>query len=119
MDDNQHVDPKQIQNLIELGGTTLLMKMIDLYLENAPLRLREVLENERQNNWEGVFQAVHKLKSSSGNFGANPLFELCGRIEQSIRENQMADVPPRLREMETRLQEVLTILQAERERLHV
>lgn len=119
MDKNQHVDPTQIQNLIELGGPALLSKMIDLYLENAPLRLREILENEQTNNWEGVFQAVHKLKSSSGNFGANPLFELCGQIEQTIRENRIAEVPLQIRELETRLQEVLTILQTERERLHV
>jgi two-component system, sensor histidine kinase and response regulator len=117
MENNLHVDPKQIQHLHELGGSTLVIKMIGLFLENAPLRVKEIHQAEEQNNWEGIFQAVHKLKSSSGNFGAHSLFELCGKIEAQIRGKQTHGLTPHLRELERLLECVLAVLQQEKERM--
>lgn len=119
MENNLHVDPKQIQHLHELGGSSLVVKMIGLFLENAPLRIQEIHQAEEQNNWEGVFQAVHKLKSSSGNFGAHSVFELCGKIEILVRSKQTEGLIPQLRELESQLECVLTALQREKERIEV
>lgn len=118
MENNElYIDVKQIHHLHELGGSTLVSKMITLFFENAPLRIKEIRQFEETNNWEGIFQSVHKLKSSSGNFGAHRLFDLCGKIETQIREEKTDTLSLQLREIEQLVDHVLANLQEEKERI--
>lgn len=116
MDNESYVDSKQITYLHELGGSSLVQKMIDLFLENAPLRIAEMHQREETQDWEGVCQSVHKLKSSVGNFGAHELFALCAQIEEMIREKRIEGIAPLLRNLEVLLTHVLDSLRLIKER---
>ena len=62
-----------------------------------------------------VANVVHKLKSASGNLGANALAELCLRLESHARASDLAPAPPLVSKIAAeyeRVQAALTLLQS-------
>ncbi len=117
MKDEVNIDKDQMIRLYDIGGSTLVLKMIGLFFENIPSRIEEIKNGEEKNDWDAVFRAVHSLKSSAGNFGAHNLFGLCSQIENLIREEKIEGVSPALRELEESLDHVRNDLSIEQERL--
>jgi signal transduction histidine kinase/DNA-binding response OmpR family regulator/HPt (histidine-containing phosphotransfer) domain-containing protein len=86
-DGESHVDPKVIEGMLVLGGggRDLLMKMIRIYLGDAPQRLAAIRDGMARADAVAVASAAHGLKSSSANLGASALAELCQRLERHCR----------------------------------
>lgn len=55
------------------------------YLEDAPKHLKKIPEALSHCDPATVQQAAHTLKSTSANFGAKPLAELCKHLESLAR----------------------------------
>ena len=118
MTNEVNIDKDQMIRLHDIGGSTLVLKMIGLFFENIPTRIQEIKSGEEKQDWDAVFRAVHSLKSSAGNFGAHNLFGLCGQIETLIREEKISNISPVLRELEESLDLVRNDLSIEQERLN-
>ena len=88
MGDVNQFDETVLTRLHKLGGETLVRRMIDLFLENAPKRVEAARLGDQDGDLEAVRQAVHSLKSTAGNLGAITLQELAGKIEQLARGQQ-------------------------------
>ena len=96
--DNGAIDMRVIADLRELGGDEdpgLLTELIDLFLTDAPERVREVETGLATGDIKLVERAAHTLKSSSANIGALTLSSMCKRIEELAR-NQEKDAIKRL-----------------------
>ena len=96
--DNGAIDMRVIADLRELGGDDdpgLLTELIDLFLTDAPERVREVEKGLATGDIKLVERAAHTLKSSSANIGALTLSSICKRIEELAR-NQEKDAIKRL-----------------------
>jgi CheY-like chemotaxis protein len=80
-----HVDPQVIESMLVLGGggSELLKRMVDIYLDDAPSRLEIVREGMQRSDPGAVSRAAHALKSASANLGAAALAELCRRLERA------------------------------------
>lgn len=113
------IDRSALERISGIGGATLLGKMIDLFLTNAPQRLAAAREGEQRGDLKAVEQAVHSLKSSSGNLGAMELMELAGRIEELAEARQAEGIPPLLDELETLWEQVKALLEAEKKGLEL
>jgi HPt (histidine-containing phosphotransfer) domain-containing protein len=66
-----------------------------------------------------VQKAVHPIKSSASNIGARQLRELAARLEQLAIDQQGDSIPALLGELEVALVEVKSLLEQQREKLHV
>ncbi|MBN2328190.1 MAG: Hpt domain-containing protein [Candidatus Omnitrophica bacterium] len=112
------IDGAQMARLYEIGGDSLIGKMIQLFEENSPRQISDIHVFEEAGDWEGVFRSVHKLKSSAGNFGAHSLFRLCVDIEERIHHERTDDLSSNLRSLEIELDRVLKALMREKARIN-
>lgn len=97
---NKHIDPEMIVKFREIGGDGFAIKMIDLFMKNAPIKIEEARLAEQKEDWESVSRAVHALKSSAGNFGAAKLVYLASEIEELVDKGETNRVPSLLRQIE-------------------
>jgi HPt (histidine-containing phosphotransfer) domain-containing protein len=90
------IDPAVIQGLRDLGGDDepgLLAELIEIFLEDAPERMKDITEGLATGDVGRVERGAHTLKSSSANIGALGLSELCRKIVESARTNQNERLP--------------------------
>lgn len=109
------IDMRVIDDLRELGGSEdpgLLAELIDLFLSDAPGRLRDVEEGLAKGEIARVERAAHTLKSSSANIGAMNLSAICKRIEELARKKESAGIAPLLAEGTRSYSEAETALRA-------
>ncbi|MGC9328054.1 MAG: Hpt domain-containing protein [Candidatus Hinthialibacter sp.] len=116
-EDSTPIDSAQMARLYEIGGNSLIVKMIQLFEDHSPQRICEMQDFEKAGDWDGVFRTIHQLKSSAGNFGAHSLFRLCVDIEEKIHHKQTHDLSTRLRSLETELNRVRSALMQEKARI--
>lgn len=109
------IDPAVIQGLRELGGDDepgLLAELIEIFLEDAPERMKDITEGLATGDVGRVERGAHTLKSSSANVGALSLSELCRKIVESARTNKQERLPELCRESERSLDEASEALRS-------
>ncbi len=62
-----------LHELADLGGTTLLAEVAQLFLEDAEQRVGDMVAALDAGNLDGVRSAAHALKSGAASVGARPL----------------------------------------------
>jgi two-component system, sensor histidine kinase and response regulator len=90
------IDARVIQGLRDLGGDDepeLLSELIDIFLEDAPQRMKDITEGLAGGDLGRVERGAHTLKSSSANIGALGLSDLCRRIVECARTNHPETLP--------------------------
>jgi CheY-like chemotaxis protein/HPt (histidine-containing phosphotransfer) domain-containing protein len=99
---NALINNQALDNIRNLqGGEAILLKVIDIYLGETPLILKEIRESISRNQPDAMYKAAHKLKSSSANLGAERLAELCRELEALGRTNQTSGADVLFDEIET------------------
>ncbi len=117
MSETDGIDPRALSRLRDLGGPDFLHQMIGLFLEMAQEKIAAAQAAARVADLAGLAKAVHPLRSSSGNVGAQAMEDLATRIEQLAHDRQAASIPPLLRDLETAFARVRPRLEKEREAL--
>lgn len=90
------IDEEVIQGLRDLGGDDepeLLLELIGIFLEDAPLRMKDITEGLAHDDLARIERGAHTLKSSSANIGALGLSDLCRRIVECARASRPAELP--------------------------
>ena len=83
------LDQETIDSLIELGGgddASLLLELIDLFLDDAGMRMRLIAEAGPTGDLETIEKMAHALKSASANIGALPFSSTCRALEANARD---------------------------------
>jgi HPt (histidine-containing phosphotransfer) domain-containing protein len=70
MNDEPVLDASALERLRRIGGADLARRMIELYLESAPERVRTLGEAAAAGDVMRVERGSHMMKSSAGNLGA-------------------------------------------------
>lgn len=122
MSDLAVVETEALDRLREWGGEDLLVKMLNLFLEHAPERVREIRTGLESDALEMTQRGAHSLKSSAGNLGARRLQAGAAKMEGLAEDGDrkaVEDLLPSLESMfrETRasLEDVLRSLSTEAE----
>jgi HPt (histidine-containing phosphotransfer) domain-containing protein len=68
--------------LQEDGEPDLVVELIDLYLQEAPLRIEAIQRAVADADGLSLKRAAHSLKGSSGTLGVLPLAALCEELER-------------------------------------
>jgi HPt (histidine-containing phosphotransfer) domain-containing protein len=111
------IDPLALERLRALGGPAFLRQMLGLFLELAQTKLEAARAALRAGDLRGIGQAIHPLRSSSGNVGAQAMQDLATRIEHLAREQKPDQIPSLLGELEAAFASVRPRLEEERDSL--
>ena len=88
------LDAECLDRLRDLEGPedpSLLSELIELYLDDAGRRMKDLATATSQADLEAVARAAHALKSSSANMGALVLADICSGIECKARTGDPVD----------------------------
>jgi signal transduction histidine kinase/response regulator RpfG family c-di-GMP phosphodiesterase len=78
------------------GNSEFMRDFISMFLQHAPASLQEIQEGIRQNDWEKLRQAAHKLKPSLSYVGMKEIHSLTARIEDYAKTRTHLDQIPAL-----------------------
>jgi HPt (histidine-containing phosphotransfer) domain-containing protein len=86
------LDPDAVRALHELlaGDREALTAIVDVFVDEAPLRLAELRRGADEGDAALAGRAAHTLKSNGSIFGASGLVSLCRRLEVAARANELA-----------------------------
>ncbi|HOX58154.1 MAG TPA: response regulator [Candidatus Paceibacterota bacterium] len=96
----QNLDVGAVERLQRLGDNEFACKMIDLFLDYSAKRITEARAAQAAGNLAGVARAMHPLKSSAGNVGADQVQALATRIEELAEQGQGEQAAASLTELE-------------------
>ena len=95
------LDPTTIQNLVDLddGAFGLLKEMVDIFREDTPRRIHDIVSAAQKQHAEELSHAAHALKGGAGALGAAALRHLAADLEALGRSGSAevgADLEERL-----------------------
>lgn len=73
-------------------GGQFLTELIDIFLQDTPLRLKELADALAARDAAVATRAAHSIKGSAGNFGANALARLALECEIAAKTGQLDTV---------------------------
>jgi len=97
------------------GETDALDRLITKFLDSARDECAEARAALSRGDPETLRRAVHRLKGSSGMFGARRLSALSARIEELSSRHTLGEAVPLVDELEQELERVALVLQSERQ----
>jgi len=109
------VNKEPLTLLRNMGGATLVKKILQLFFANAPLQLEQIKTAMRTGDLEAVRHAAHSLKSGAANVGAIRFSELARAMEHAARDGLAATDAVAVSELEQAYYDAVTILQQEME----
>ena len=101
------LDSAAIERLHKLGGPVLVRRMLDIFLENAPVRMADARRGIDEDNLDAVERGVHSMRSSAGNVGATRLMELAEEAEDLAEQRTSEGLGDILTAVEEELSRVL------------
>ncbi len=107
------VDLHMLETLRDLAGDDqhMVNELIRTYLDEAPRIIDDLGVQLSAAHATGAADAVHKLKSSSGNLGANRLSELCFKLESQARSDNLDEAHELMGLIQAEYSKVQQILQ--------
>ncbi len=97
MSDSAIIDPQAIENLRSLNPgdqDEFLREIAGIFLEDTPLRIRELDESLAAGDVSKFTRAAHSIKGSSSNLGAVALRAAAEKLEHESRTVGLGGVGP-------------------------
>ncbi len=113
--DGPALDPAalvELRSFCEPGEDDLVAELIEIFLEDTPLRLATLGEAVASGDTETISSQAHAMKSSSGQLGAVVFSALCKELEQRGRDQQVDGVEALFTRLMDEFARVRTALQA-------
>jgi len=108
------LDLTTLQNLVDLddGGHGLVAEMIDIFRDDTPRRLHDILAAVEKGDAEELSRAAHALKGGAGALGAKALRLLAADLESLGRSGSVEVGPDLAGRLEVLFQDSLAALNA-------
>jgi HPt (histidine-containing phosphotransfer) domain-containing protein len=108
------LDKTALVNLYNIGGKDFLLRMIDNFLTQSPLRLQSARKNLAAGDLKALHLIAHSLKASSANLGATKVQDMAERLEEMASIGLREHIPEALNKLEEMLEEANQCLRSER-----
>jgi CheY-like chemotaxis protein/HPt (histidine-containing phosphotransfer) domain-containing protein len=106
-----------LDRLMRLGGGKFVVEMIDIFLDYTQTKIAEAQKALAAKDYSAVAKAVHPIKSSAGNIGANRVQKLAVKIEEAAIQQRNGELPPMLAELEKVFAEIRPAMEARKKLL--
>ena len=83
-----------LRKLTTPGEPDVLAEVLQLFLQEVPLRMDRLRIAYAAGNIEEVYRAAHSLKGSAGNIGAQRLMGVCRQLDDMGRAGDLSDAAP-------------------------
>jgi HPt (histidine-containing phosphotransfer) domain-containing protein len=83
-----------LRQLTTPGEPDVLIEVLQLFLQEVPLRMDRLRIAYAAGNIEEVYRAAHSLKGSAGNIGAQRLLGVCRQLDAMGRAGDLTDAAP-------------------------
>jgi CheY-like chemotaxis protein len=107
------LDHSVIESLRELGDPDLLAELVELFVDEAPLRLAALREGVESEDAGDIERVARTLKGSCGNMGARRMAEICEELQELGKSGYLARAPELLGRLEAEFRRVRPALEAE------
>ena len=107
----------QLRSIQRPGEPDIVVEVIELFLRDAPDRLKALRAAAAANDLAAASRAAHTIKGSAGHLGAKTLATLSGRIEDKAKQGAKIDLAFAVQAVEEELAGVEVALRAELRRL--
>jgi|GEM_PF-569553 len=116
-DAQQILDPAALETLLELvgGEKALVAELIDSFLEEAPPLFTQLRQSVEQGDAAALRMAAHTIKSSSNDFGATTLAELCRELEEMGKNGTLEGAAQLVAQAETEYEQIQATLKTIRD----
>ena len=75
-------DKTALDRLERLGGSELISRVIDQFLEKVPLRMEAACDRGKAGDLKALGSAVNSIKAAASNVGATEVRDMAERIER-------------------------------------
>ena len=89
-----------LEKLRKIGGEKFVNEMFRLFLEHVPGKIAAVVAAASAGDFAVVGAAVHSVKSSAGNIGAEQVFDIARQIEMLKPSEVDKSLAPMIIELE-------------------
>ena len=93
------IDWEVFNQLKSMTGPSFLAELIDVFLNDSPELIDQMLSGLKTGNIEQVRRAAHSLKSNSASFGANRLAGVSRELEMIAKAGTVESAGPKLEEL--------------------
>jgi CheY-like chemotaxis protein len=107
----QVIDESELQNRVG-GDRELLNDVVSVFLEDCPLKLREVREAIQNRDPDGLRRSAHALKGAVANFAAHSAVEIAQKLENLGKQQNMTQAAETLPLLETEIENVRRVLES-------
>src|SRR3712207_5504000 len=94
------LDEGVIENLLDLGGSEMLVELSEMYLEDARSGLAVLRKAAEEGDAPSVERAAHTLKGASGNMGALGMARTCAELEEAGGSGDLSRAPELLAQLD-------------------
>lgn len=108
------LDKTALVNLYNIGGKDFLLRMIDNYLLQSPMRLESARAKVATGDLKSLHLIAHSLKASSANLGAAKVQGMAERLEEMASIGPRERIPEVLETLERVVVEANECLRSER-----
>lgn len=70
-----------------LGGDPDLGEIVELFVEEMPERVSNLLNLMESQDWDELRRAAHQLKGAAGSYGFGPISPAAAQVEDAIRSS--------------------------------
>lgn len=117
MSDQQITDLSYLENM-GMGDNTLIIEMIELFLQNTPEALRAMKDYEVNGDWEKLGEEAHKLKPNLSYMGLEGAKDIIIEIEDQVKKKSgHSEISDKISEIEAICKQAYTELTEKRDEL--
>jgi histidine phosphotransfer protein HptB len=102
----------QYLNQVSDGDQDFELELLNLFIEDAQYHLDAATEAIALQDCKALEREAHHLKGSSSNVGAQSMQAIAYSIEQQSLKNSLEDVPTKIAELKSCLEEVKVFVSA-------
>jgi len=114
--DRQVLDGHALDGLRKVeraGAPGLVKKVTDLFLEDTPRQLTDLLDSAQRGDCARLAKLAHTLKGSAANLGAREMVRVCGELEALGQDGDVSIVPSLVADLESQFNSVRDALLCE------
>jgi HPt (histidine-containing phosphotransfer) domain-containing protein len=101
MNDTPDFDPQTLVRLRQLGGDSLIRKLVAVFGEYTHDRVMDAVASGLSGDHATLARAAHAVKSSAGNVGALRLLGVASALEQAARAGDTAAIAALVSDLHT------------------
>jgi CheY-like chemotaxis protein/HPt (histidine-containing phosphotransfer) domain-containing protein len=110
-DSQNPLDESVLEGLRELGDSSLLDELVELFVGETPSRLTALRDAVEGEDAEAVEQTAHALKGSCSNMGAWRMANLCAEFQELGRSGDLTPAPELLVQLQAEFDRVRAALE--------